>query len=309
MALWTLQSHTMLETHNQQCPGVILQHAADDTVSERTIDAYVDDADNYADAPETNGAEEAIGRLQTSAQIWADIVAATGGLMAFHKCNWQILAFTPVGGYVLPQSRNRFSRCDIHLRNHKGMSSKIEYKRHTDANKGLGVTMCPTGDQKPKFMRRLTQMRECVARIATSSLSLTEAYLALKTRVLPMITYSFPVTSFTAKQLKSLAVLIDTAFIPKLGMSSKMKRIAVYAPLELGGANVPSIESIHDQMGIQHFVRSVQWGKELASDIRIVLSRAQLYSGVCTPFLEDCKTTLRHMEEGWLLHLGRDYQR
>eukprot|EP01082_Thalassiosira_pseudonana_P016004 g13600.t1 g13600 contig9:10029-12311(+) len=149
MALWTLQSHTMLETHNQQCPWVMLQHAADDTVSERTIDAYVDDADNYADAPETNGAEEAIGRLQTSAQIWADIVAATGDLMAFHKCNWQILAFTPVGGYVLPQSRNRFSGCDIHLRNHKGMSSKIDYKRHTDANKGLGVTMCPTGDQKP----------------------------------------------------------------------------------------------------------------------------------------------------------------
>jgi hypothetical protein len=82
-----------------------------------------------------------------------------------------------------------------------------------------------------------------------------------------MITYSFPVTSFTANQLKSLAVLIDNAFIPKLGMSSKMKRIAVYAPLELGGANVPSIESIHDQMGIQHFVRSVQWGKELAMDI------------------------------------------
>jgi hypothetical protein len=265
----------------------------------------VDDADNYADAPETNGAEEAIGRLQTSAQIWADIVAATGGLMAFHKCNWQILAFTPVGGYVLPQSRNRFSGCNIHLLNHKGMSSKIDYKRHTDANKGLGVTICPTGDKKPEFMWRLTQTRECIARITTSSLSFTEAYLALKTRVLPMITFSFPITSFTAKQLKSLAVLIDNAFIPKLGMSRKMKRIAVYAPLELGGANVPSIESIHDQMGIQYFVRSVQWGKELATDIRIVLSRAQLYSGICTPFLEDCRTNLRHMEEGWLLHLQR----
>jgi hypothetical protein len=88
-------------------------------------------------------------------------------------------------------------------------------------------------------------------------------------------------------------------------MSSKMKRIAVYAPLELGGANVPSIESIHDQMGIQNFVRSVKWEKELATNIRIVLSRAQLYSGLCTPFLEDCTSNLRHMEEGWLLHLRR----
>jgi hypothetical protein len=115
----------------------MLQHATDNTVSEWMIDAHVDD-DNYADAPETNGAEEAIGKLQTSAQIWADIVAATGGLMAFHKCNWQILAFTLVGGYVLPQSRNKFEECNIHLRNHKGMRSKIDYNRHTDANKGLG---------------------------------------------------------------------------------------------------------------------------------------------------------------------------
>jgi hypothetical protein len=69
-----------------------------------------------------------------------------------------------------------------------------------------------------------------------------------------------------------------------------MKRIAVYAPLELGGANFPSNESLQDQMGIQHFVLSVQWGKELDTDIRIVLSQAQLYSGLCTPFLEDCST-------------------
>jgi hypothetical protein len=82
-----------------------------------------------------------------------------------------------------------------------------------------------------------------------------------------------------------------------------MKRIAVYAPLELGGANFPSIESLQDQMGIDHFVRSVQWGKELATDIRIVLSRVQLYSGLCTPFLEDCSIKLRHMEDGWILHL------
>jgi hypothetical protein len=56
-------------------------------------------------------------------------------------------------------------------------------------------------------------------------------------------------------------------------------------------------------MGIEHFVRSVQWGKELATDIRIVLSQVQLYSSLCTLFLEDCSTKLRHIEYGWLLHL------
>jgi hypothetical protein len=223
--------------------------------------------------------------------------------MAFHKCNWQILVFTAVGGYVLYRSRTKFQDREIYLRNHKGLRSKIEYKAHTAANKGLGVMLCPTGDQKAEFARRLQQTRESVALIAASSLNITETYLTLKTRVLPKITYSFPITSFTVRQLKALAVLIDNAFIPKLGVSSKMKRIAMYAPLELGGANFPSIESLQDQMGIDHFVRSVQWGKELATDIRIVLSRVQLYSGLCTPFLEDCSIKLRHMEDGWLLHL------
>ncbi len=189
-----------------------LEHASDDTVSERTIDAYVDDADNYADAPETNDTDEAITRLQTSAQIWADIVAATGGLMAVRKCNWQILAFTAVGGYVLHRSHTNFHDRDIYLCNHKELHSKIEHKGHTAANKGLGVMLCPTGDQHAEFARRLQQTRECVARIATSSLNVTETFLTLKTWVLPMITYSFPITSFTVWQLKALAILIDNAF-------------------------------------------------------------------------------------------------
>eukprot|EP00970_Alexandrium_tamarense_P018080 scaffold13317_cov92-Alexandrium_tamarense.AAC.3 len=113
----TLRRNPGERGHHGSLDTTITYYARDPqpTMSRGTIDAYVDDADDYADAPETNGAEEAIGRLQTSAQIWADIVAATGGLMAFHKCNWQILAFTPVGEYVLPQSHNRFSGCNIHL--------------------------------------------------------------------------------------------------------------------------------------------------------------------------------------------------
>ena len=104
MCLWTLLSHTILNVHKNLTPGIAIAHAVDKTESCRASDAYVDDTDNWAEATrgETEEIENGEGetylplddevstvimRLQSSAQLWAMLVALTGGLMAFHKCS------------------------------------------------------------------------------------------------------------------------------------------------------------------------------------------------------------------------------
>ena len=82
---------------------------------------YVDDANNYAEhegeevipevdddgeIPEDDYITEVIGILQQSAQFWSDLVALTGGLMAFHKCTWQILTWMIKNGEVIMRHRD-----------------------------------------------------------------------------------------------------------------------------------------------------------------------------------------------------------
>ena len=57
--------------------------------------------------------------MQHHAGIWTALVAATGGLMAFHKCHWQILAWIAVGGFYLMMTDRKIIG-DLHLKDHKG---------------------------------------------------------------------------------------------------------------------------------------------------------------------------------------------
>ena len=235
--------------------------------SRRSTDAYVDDGDNWATAPKTQTVQEVLKNLHHHSQLWSNLVAAIGGLMAFHKCNWQLLIWMAVSGYYVMTSRNQFKEEEIELEDHQGTKTKIDYKPHTKPNKGLGFLVCPNADQKPEFVFRLKQAKWCASRLFGVHLTGQMAWLALVTRVIPKVTYCFGLTRFTKQQLHRIAVAIDNVFIPRLGINRHIKRIVVYVPEELGGINFPSIETIQDQKGITLLVRQLQWDEEIATDL------------------------------------------
>ena len=140
-----------------------------------------------------DGAELAVKNLQHSSQVWASLVATIGHLMAFHKCCWQMLAWTGVNGKLVPRSSDD-TNGSIHLQDHRGVSSKIKYKHHDKPNVGLGFSLTPLGEQTFEFEKRLGQARACAVAISTASMSVTETWLAFVTRVLPKVTYPFMLT-------------------------------------------------------------------------------------------------------------------
>jgi hypothetical protein len=107
------------------CHGVEMTDVTGTISSRRVDDAYVDDTDTYATAPETNSPDVVIENLTDHTQIWTMLVAVTGGLLVFHKCMWQILVWIRVGGeYLLASNRN--IKGDI--------SSKTKEDIHTKSN-------------------------------------------------------------------------------------------------------------------------------------------------------------------------------
>jgi ribonuclease HI len=319
MCIWTLVSDSILSVHRRLCSGVTLRHAANDETSERYADSYVDDTDVYAghDGPETfpeitddmdprteedEEVQMTVFNLQKASQAMTNLINYLGHSMAFHKCLWQLSAWKQKDGRAV-QREHEESHGEIILEDHNGVKSKIKRMKHTEPNEGLGFLIAPTGNQEPEYTKRLKQARECMARILPVQLTLREAWLALVTRVLPKVTYPFKLTRFTKKQLKRLSIVIDNVMLPKMGINRKMKRAVIYAPLELGGIGYPSIETIQDQQSIGHFVRHLQWGKEIATDLKIALSHAQLQSGMVTPILDDTTANIPYLEPGQIKHI------
>ena len=70
MQLWAIESSLLLNMHEKHCHGVELKDPTGTMTSKRTGDAYVDDKDTLASAPETNTIEEGVENIQKNAQFW-----------------------------------------------------------------------------------------------------------------------------------------------------------------------------------------------------------------------------------------------
>ncbi|KAL7526557.1 LOW QUALITY PROTEIN: hypothetical protein ACHAWF_001818, partial [Thalassiosira exigua] len=140
MALWALQSDGALEVHNKRTKGITLRDVTGTMTSNRSADAYVDDADVYEsgpiseqiinsdDGPPEDDSDDpaAIAIMQTeeSAQLYACLMECLGQHMAFHKCKFQVLARKNKDGKMLPRDNDEMNR-NVTLRDNQGVESRI----------------------------------------------------------------------------------------------------------------------------------------------------------------------------------------
>ena len=318
MAHWALLSDGVLEVHNEMTPGITLYDPAKLLESNRSADAYVDDTDGWGVGPlnadileigncppedvSDDPAAIAIHLTEECAQQLTWGMEMVGQRMAFHKCNFQVLSWVNENGTLRPRDNDEMTG-DIHLVDNDGIKSKITQKSYKKPNVGLGLHLTPMGDQTSEYNHRLQQAKDCAAAVGPVRLSQWESYIAVMTRILPKVTYPFALTRFTKKQLHKLAVIIDNVILPKMKVNRRMPRAVVYGPKELGGMGYPYMGTIQDKRGIAHFVRQIQWGRELATELRVLTSHAQLCSGLTTPILECPDRALPHLEDGYIAHL------
>jgi hypothetical protein len=227
----------------------------------RVNDGYIDDVDNLADAPATNRAPECIERIIMTAQIWATIVMVSGQIMGFHKGGYTMLAFMAVGGYLMHAYRVTLKVKSFFA---MPMANPPPSSISLLTNPIKVLVFSPTVSVRwvMSFNTVSSKPNLFASKTLPAWLNLHEAKLALKTRVLPSLTYPFFCTSFTTKQIKTLAIAINNVFLPKtkMGINRKLMRIAVYTPLDFGGINFPSLQVLQDTKGIQHLLRHLQLG-------------------------------------------------
>ena len=82
-----------------------------------------------------------------------------------------------------------------------------------------------------------------------------------------------------------------------------MKWTVVYAPRCLGGIGYPSFEYLRDSKLITHFLRQLEWGGKVATDIKVVFSHLQLQPGFVALLMEETTLPAPQLKKSWLFSM------
>jgi hypothetical protein len=179
--LWSAESHTFLRTHQQLAEGSFMPHVIDQVIAIRkNNDAYVDDDDMTKTARGKNFddlAKMLVTETQTSAQLWNDIIFLSGGGVAHHKSMWQGISFD---NSTCPPTMRKYFPGEIHLKDRKGVQTKITKLSIKQPNKGLGCHLAPNaaqhGSDKHEFEVRCSQAHKLANNVLPVHTSPHETY-------------------------------------------------------------------------------------------------------------------------------------
>ncbi|NCG03649.1 MAG: hypothetical protein GWP22_09365, partial [Actinomycetales bacterium] len=298
------QADVIIKVHKKLASGLHF----DSPNMQRSIDhhntKYVDDNDGHVSA--SPDSEDPVGEVleanQHSAQVWRDLVSLTGGLVAMHKSNWQLIAWEFVKGKL---EMVHSTDSQLVLRDEQGAYSVIKFLSPDQPNQGLGFRLCPNGDQEPHHTATLDAITKICANAKSAHLTQNEARMVMYERIVPKLSYAFGLTSLSKKQCHSYNTRIRKAFAGPVGLNSNYPGAILYGSAEYGGMEFPEAVALQDQVQIPYFIKQLRWDKEVANDMLVTIDRAQLISGFVRPILEQTSPVVDFVDNSYIFDLRR----
>lgn len=148
----TQQSDILLRAHQSLTTGLTLFNPNGNRKISHHIVSFADDTDQHTNIHSSipSAIPQVVENLQHSAQTWNDIIAIPGGLLAYHKCNWQLIAWKQENGYMTLITDQDHQHI-LQIKDGKGAAAIIDYLPLDKPNIGLGFWLCPNGLQTPHF--------------------------------------------------------------------------------------------------------------------------------------------------------------
>ena len=299
--LSTQQSDAMLRAHKSRCHGVMITsprlHRA---INHHSI-AYADDTDGQVstDTTDTTMITKLVRKLQHSGQTWSNLTSICGGLIAHHKCFWQILAWEKGD---LPRPREDI-KDELILHDGKGAYTRIDYLGPDEPNVGLGFHICPSGNQLPHYEATLKKITELCRAVAAAYLTESEANQLIRQRLKPKLSYALHGTSFTEKQCGKINSLIRTTFLPITRFNRNFPSAVLYGPIDYGGMEFIETYTLQDQVQLDYLVKQLRWDRVVANDFLVALDSVQLCSGFVEPILEAVDDAIDYLSPSYIISL------
>ena len=281
----TQQSDVLLRAHQRLTTGLFLRNPTGSKTIKHHSVSFADDTDQHTneDTASPDCIDKVVGNLEHSAQTWNNLITIPGGLLAYHKCNWQLIAWDSTSGHMeLTYNTDHV----IRIRDGKGAVATIDFLPPDQPNVGLGYLLCPDGNQEPQFRMTVEAMQKIGTSVASSSLSESETRQLLRQRLLPKLSYILHTTSFTSKQCARIDSVLRTYILPRLRINRHFPAAVLYGPIKYGGLAFPHVHTLQTEVQLRYILKQLRWNRTVANDIIVTLDSIQLYAGLQYPLLE-----------------------
>ena len=237
---------------------------------------------------------------QKNAQLWINLLYASGGALELSKCSFHLLRWSVSisGAPVLTVPEDN---PDLVARDPQTSES-----HHIPMHKTLGHYKEPSGSQAEQTRQLKKLCTEQVSFLWKSPLTRLEAWYFYKACFLPSVSYPLANSYFSKASLQTIQQTAMSIIVAKCGFNRHMKLEVLYGPIHLGGA---AFYELYDQQGIGQinmFLRHWRLGQTIGRLLRVLLSWTNYSAGLSVSVLADVTTPLPHLEAKWLGSM-RDY--
>jgi hypothetical protein len=229
---YDLQSHkaTYSNPDRSDCMEIGMIGFVDDT-NGQTNDLMIDETNETLPVLLHN--------LQENAQLWANLLGASGGALELSKCSshiamWQ---FSTQGDPVLQSVRQTVQQPIPIIDPNTRHAQDMEFLSPYEAHKTLGHYKEPAGTQQEQYRRSKLKSDQSTEFLWNCQMTPEETWTYYYACYLPSIGYPLSCSSMTYKQLDQVQRKAMTIIVAKCGYNRNTKREILYGPLCYGGAN------------------------------------------------------------------------
>jgi len=306
-AIWCIMSSVLFDCHETKAHGAIFQSPDKTETIKVFMIGYVDDCTGQVNeflSDQQPHPNILIDRMQHDAQLWSDLLWASGGALELPKCtyhvvNWQ---FTAAGAPILQAGAVGQS---MYLKSgDRNTTQVIPFRSAYSHHKTLGHYKEPAGNQSKQYQVLIAKSDKAATFLLSSFLDRKEAWTYYFAIYLPSIGYALPNCHFDLSQLENIQRKAMNIIFAKCGYNRNTKRAILYGPAKLGGA---SFRHLFTEQGVGQVLSFLRHWRNPTSQpgklLRIAVAWAQYAIGTGISFLRDVSTALPHMEVRWLRSL------
>lgn len=270
----------------------------------RVMDGFIDDTtcwvnDFKAGLEETMDTAELTGKLQRTAQWWEELLTATGGKLELSKCFYYIIRWTfdSDGNPAVDTNLGP----EIRITDHTTQQEvKVPQKKCDEAHRTLGGFLNPARLSAAAIIKLRKKVRELHKAIRSGSITRKEGFLMPGCVYSPSTRYGMHVTISNDKTLDKIQAPIIAAILNSMGYNSHFPKAMRHGPMELGGAGILDLKTIHGSTKAQHILQHIRINRSTGQTMRIAVDWVQQLIGTSTPLLEEkqeIRTSQNHGSE------------
>jgi exonuclease III len=306
-SIWTLYCSAAFDIYDQHCFGATYSSTDRSQKLNLGMTGFVDD-NNAQTTGRPDESEEALAaRCTHDAQLWHDILWATGGALETSKCSYQSMRFD-FSNTGVPFLRHGKHGPPIVIKDPKGADITIEQLPVTQAYKILGTYQAAVVRQRQQHSVLKKKATDHCRTLALSNVSTQGAWIYYSSVFLRSVGYPLGVCHLTDSQLDSLQGSMITTTLKKMGYNSRMSRAVVFGPTKYGGLDFRDLRIEQGVESLRLLMRHLRFPGQPQQMALITLDRLQHNSGLGTFLLESPYIHAPHIEGLWISQIRKFLQ-